>query len=223
MDALLRRRLMMQAGGAPTPPTPAPVFYDKLIFDGTAYIDTDISIAASSSISCAAGGETLKAAQRIFLIGNSTDGYWGVVLGGNTSNANGRQMLPYYDSTSQLSANLYLPFSNTSYNLFLTPKRIGWGNASYTFTKGSKHPTTGLPLGCNTNHNGQNFTGWMGNVRIFDSSAQNATTYNDLISYTPIYTLRPCTYEGEAGMWCVETSTFYGNTAGAGTLTVENS
>jgi hypothetical protein len=78
-------------------------------------------------------------------------------------------------------------------------------------------------LGDNASHSaGGKYTGRMSVFRIYGSDAQNATTYFELDNYPTLYTLRPCTCDGEAGMWCVETSTFYGNSAGAGTLSVIN-
>lgn len=54
MDALIRRRMMMELGGTPTPPTPLP--YDTEIEylegSGTQYIDTGIVISENDVINC---------------------------------------------------------------------------------------------------------------------------------------------------------------------------
>ena len=222
MDALLRRRAMMAAGGgSPTPPGPViePVFYDFLVFDGTAYILTNYVLPSDSSIKLLVGWETTKARQGIIqAYGESNGGSILAMLGNNTSSSR-RQMVCYYDSTSYLLASKYLNFTTTSYELFLTPNKFGWDNTSYSISKGSVHPTDGLRIGQDGT---QCFTGKMGTIYIYDSSAQNCSTASGFNSFTPVATFRPCTYNGAAGMWYVEGSTFFGNSAGSGTLSTEN-
>ena len=220
MDALMRRRQMMTAGGEP--PAPAPVFYDYLVFDGTAYIDTDIVPDANASYRVSLGDETIKATQRLFLVPAENNTQIGAIFGTGTTSSI-RQFSAYYGASSSVVSGKNLYFSVGRFTLFLTPKRFGWGSTSYTFTKGDNAPSGGIILGINTAHQGQPYSGKMSVFRIYGSDAQDATSASDLLdNYTPVYTLRPCTYLGEAGIWCEETSTFYGNTANAGTLTVEN-
>lgn len=219
MDALLRRRQMMLAGGSPIPPIPAGVvFYDWLVFDGTAYIETGITPPADASFLVRLGNETVKGSQRCFICPTQS-GYIGMNYANVTTS---RTFNIYYGQASAVSSNRTLAFSTTTYNFFLTPKRFGWGSTAYTITRGAENAASPLILGSNASHNGQPYTGAMGEFKTYGSDAQNVTNANDFSSYTPVYTLRPCTYNGEAGMWCVETSTFYGNTAGAGTLSVLN-
>lgn len=198
----------------------SPVFYSYLVFDGIAYIDTDILIPENGSIRFPCGYETTKGYQILFNNGGRIYAYL------NTStNSTRRAFSSAYDSSStQVSGTtLTLAWTYNSYSFFLTPKRIGFGTTSKTFTKGSSRPTTGLVIGQNAAHTGTPFTGRLtGHIRIYGSDAQNVTQDSNFSNYTPIYTLRPCTYNGEAGLWCVETNKFYGNTAGAGTLTATN-
>lgn len=204
-----------QAAGAEQP-----VFYDRLVFDGVAYIEVpDITPPTDFSFRVTLGGETLKATQRLFsFIG--TNGNFSAFLNSSTTNTN-RCFSIYYGSTSVLSNNRTIGFSYLEYNFFLTPKRFGWGTTSYTISKGTSVPSGGLYLGIFAN-GGQPYTGKMGVARIYGSDAQNVTNNSGFANYTPVYTLRPCTYKGEAGIWCIETNKFYGNSAGAGTLSVEN-
>ncbi len=198
----------------------SPVFYNHLEFDGTAYIDTDITPDALASYRVVLGWEKTKAAQRIFLTRSANSTLVGAILG-STTNSTRRYFTIYYGNTA--SSNRYLAWTYESFTFYLTPYKFGWGNTGYTFSKGSNAPTGGLILGSNPAHGGQAYTGKMSIFRIYGSDAQNATDATDLMdNYTPVYTLRPCTYNGEAGMWCVETNKFYGNTAGAGTLTASN-
>lgn len=222
MDTLLRRREMIASGATPTPPTPpGVVFYDKLVFDGTAYIDTDIIPDALASYRVILGNETTKAAQRYFAVQADNTTTIGIFLSSNTTSTN-RNFAVYYGASQAVSTNRNMNFSYATMALWMTPYKFGFGSNSYSFTKGSNAPVGGLVLGMNAGHTGQPFTGEMETFRVYGSDAQNVTSNTEFNSYTPAYTLRPCTYNGEAGMWCVETSTFYGNTAGAGTLSVEN-
>ena len=221
MDALLRRREMIAAiGGSPTPSI-QPVFYDRLVFDGTAYIDTDIVPPTDASFRVRIGGETLKATQRCFGLA-ATTGTIGMHLATNT-NSTTRYFNVYYGQSSTVWSGAGPSFNTSVYRFFITPQRVGWGSSTNNaFTKGAGTPSGGLKFGANTSHSGQAFTGVMETFEVFGDDAKEVTTYDGFGNYTPVYTLRPCTYNGEAGLWCVETSKFYGNTAGAGALSVTN-
>ena len=197
-----------------------PILYDRLVFDGTAHIQTDIFIPTDGSIKVTCGGETIKGAQGIVRADNGSGTAVVAVWMSNSTTSTTRKMVCRYNSTSTSTAR-NLNFSNTSYTLFMTPSKLGWGTSSYGITKGSSTPSTGLDIGGQANS--QTFTGYMQPFRIYGSDAKNCTTSSAFNNFTPVYTLWPCTYNGEAGLWCVETSKFYGNTAGAGTLTVANS
>ena len=207
---------MIAAGGSPTPP--GLVFHSRLIFDGTAYIDTNLLIPEDGSIRAQLGYETTKGTQVLFNAEGRSYAYL------NTStNTTQRCFSASYDSSSVLvsGTNLTLAWTYNTYTFFLTPKRAGVGSNSRTFTKGTSRPTTGLVVGQNAAHTSTPYTGVIReSIRIYGSDAQNCAVYSDFDSYTPVYTLRVCTYNGENGLWCVETSTFYGNSAGAGTLLV---
>lgn len=222
--AYLGSNLVYQKG-SPTPPVPViePVFYDYLIFDGTAYIDTDIIPDANASFRVNLGDETLKAAQRLFGLPAGSGVFTSVAYNSNTTSTD-RSFSVYYASSAALAYDKTLAFSSGRYNMFLTPKRFGWSTTIYTFTKGSGTPSGPLVIGSNASHSGQPYTGRIRyGFRVYGSDAQDATTPKDLLdNYTPTHTLLPCTYDGEAGLWCVETSKFYGNSAGSGQLTVAN-
>lgn len=198
----------------------APVFYDRLVFDGTAYIETDITPVNGDSFNVILGNETQKVAQRVFIMDGQYDTTFGLIYASATTSTN-RRMGVYYATTSNQSNRNYA-FSNTEYNFFLTPALYGWGTTSYTITKGNYSITSSLMLGTNVSHSGQAYTGRMGTFYVYGSDAAGVTTASGFSSYTPKYTLCPCTYEGEAGMWCVETGKFYGNSNSSGTLSVYN-
>jgi hypothetical protein len=214
--AYLGDDLVFSSASGPAPI--APEFYNYLYFDGTAYVNTDYYLPKLCSIRVSLGYESKKVAQRVFMA-NGSSAYISFIYGSATTSTN-RRINIYYGSTSNLSGVRNLSFSHTTFGFFLTPKCYGWGNSSYTISKGSGHPTDAFQIG--GWGSGQPFTGRMATIRIYGSDAQNVSSDDGFDSYTPVATFRPCTYNGDAGLWCVETSTFYGNTAGAGTLTVSN-
>lgn len=225
MDALLRRRAMIAAGGGepPTPPEPPTgvVFYDYLVFDGASYIDLDIIPSSGFSLAVMLGAETAKSEQRVFIATGASSANFGINYNSNT-NATNRSINVYYGKSSAVASNRNYAFSNTLYGFFLTPNRYGFNSTSYTISKGSYAPTVGFTLGGNPAHTGSPYTGRMGAFRIFGTDAQNVTTFDGFDTFTPTHTLRPCTFNGQAGMWCVETNTFYGNSSVTGTLSVIN-
>lgn len=193
-----------------------PVFHTYLVFDGDSGIETNISIPANGSLSVTLGNETQKVSQGVFGSGTTADGAIRHFLGGATTTTT-RNMVAFYDSTAYVDYQ-DLAFSSPIYALYMTPNGWGWGNAYHAYTKGNNHPTGNITFGISSNS--QRYTGQMQTFCVYGTDAQNATSSSEIKSYTPIATLRPCTYNGEAGLWHVEGNTFYGKTVGTGTLTV---
>ena len=213
---LIRRRGMMTTQGSGS----APEFHTYLVFDGTAYIETDIILPQDFSIRAAIGNEA-RYQQAIFSAYNGSNFVFALWMNSST-NINNRVFSVRYDSTSTLSSSSFLPWNKTRYNIYMTPFRFGYGfTVADDYTKGSVRPTSGLNIGRPLSTSTP-YTGKTGAFRIYDDAAKNADSYNYFDNYTPIYTLTPCIYNGEAGLWCNETSRFYGNTAGAGVLTVDD-
>lgn len=204
----------MQAQGSGS----APEFHTYLVFDGTAYIETDIILPEDFSIRVTIGNEA-RHQQAIFSAYNGSNFVFALWMNSSTNN-NHRVFSARYDSTSTLSSTSSLPFTTQRYSLFMTPLGFGYGNTvAVNYTKGSVRPTSGLNIGRPLS-TATPYTGKSGAIRIYDDAAKNANSYDYFDNYTPIYTLRPCLYNGEAGLWCEETNRFYGNTAGGGILTV---
>ena len=221
MDALLRRRAMIAAGGV-TPPEPPgePEFYDYLVFDGTAYITTDYVPTNGVSFLVRIGKETIKAAQRIYMCACSGSKYLGLNMNNSTTSTS-RYIAPYY--CGSVGTAHALAFSTATLNAFLTPSRMGWGSTSYSVTNGNATPTGGLILGMMPSYTGQPYSGIMSAFKVYGSDASGCSTASAFDNYTPIATFRPCIYNGKAGMWYVEGNKFWGNSAGSGTLSVTNS
>lgn len=206
------------AGAEPSPL----IFYARLIFDGTAYIETTYALPSNCSIRVSIGSETSKTAQQVFGAIGTNGGAIGLIYGGGT-NTTKRQPVPYYDSSSYIVSNKYLNWSYTGFGYFMTPSCFGWGDSASSYTKGSLHPDGGIQFGVfNTQSSTKKFTGKMGQIHIYGSDASGVTTFNGFDNYSPVATFRPCTYNGVPGLWYVEGSTFFGNSAGLGTLAVSN-
>lgn len=215
--AYLGSDLVFQKGG----PTPAPVFYDRLVFDGTAWILTNLVIPTDGSIRCTEGGETRKAQNLWYTDRGTGEGSIRLYWGGNT-NSGRIQPMPLYRSTSYLFNNKNYSTSATERGVFQTCKGMGFDTTNYTYTKGNLPAPNPLYIGGMEGSSVDPFTGYLKTVYIYDDTTQNVTTYSGFDNYTPVYTLRPCLYGGKAGLWCVETSAFFGNSAESGTLTVSN-
>lgn len=196
-----------------------PVFYNYLYFTRPAYIDTDYILPSLASFSTQLGHETVQAGtQRIFNVGSGSN-FIRVQYTSTTTASSGRRWSIYYGSSSNIGGSRTYAWSNTEFNFFLTPKRFGFGSNSYTITKGSGYPTVGFRFG----NDDYSYSGRMATFYVYDSSAQNATSYSALTAFTPVATFRPCTYGGKAGFWYVEGNKFFGNSASSGTLTASNS
>ncbi len=202
----------------------APVFYDYLVFDGTAYIDTDIVPSNDASFLGNFGTETLTgsgAGQRLFLVPATGSTQTGVIISPSQSTSTYRYFSMYYGSNA-LGGNRRNYWSTTRYDIFLTPNKFGYGGTVVNITRGGYVPAGALVIGQNAAHSGQAYTGRIKTFYVYGDDAKNVANVSGFANYTPVATLRPCTYNGEAGLWNVETSKFYGNTAGAGTLSVAN-
>lgn len=199
--------------------TPTPVFHSRLVFDGTAVIQTDLFIPSDGSIRFASlGNETEKKAQSVF---SSLDDENKIIIGmglHSTTTTTTRYFNVHYGSATANSTNRTLAFSYLTYSFFMTPYGFGIGDAFHSYTSGSSTPTKGLSFGSGSFQ--QKYLGTMGAVLVYGADAKNCQAYSDFNSYTSVYYLRPCTYLGKAGFWEVKTGRFFGNTAGAGQLTV---
>lgn len=221
MDLLLRRRMMMAQGiGAVSP-----VYYSYLVGDGVAYVDTGYTLPENASMAAMLGHETRKASQCMFAAGYEASGTTGIIMGGGT-NTSSRQFVAFYDSTAY-NGYTNLSFSYSEYGMWITPNRFGYGGVSKTFTKGSARPQYNLFVFAGINSGSSSyppFTGALvGDFCVYGPDAASVTNFDGFASFTPIATFRPCTYNGEAGLWYVEENRFCGNAAGSGSLIATNS
>ena len=196
--------------------------YSYIFYDGTAYIETDYVLPLNCSIRVGIADEQQHVAQQVFGASGSTGGWISHFLGGATDSTY-RQPVACYDSSSFIKpTDKKIRWQYTSYGYFMTPLRHGWGNTTYTYTKGNLHPDGPLCLGAAFNKSSIKSTARMSSFWVYDTSASACTTFTQFDNYTPIATFRPCIYNGKAGVWHVEEGKFFGNSASGGTLLVSN-
>lgn len=199
-----------------------PEFFSYLHFDGSSYIVTDIIPPADCSFRVRVR-EAMKSSQMYFECNGANSALFGIELN-NDTNTSMRAFTAFYGRSSTVVSGTTktLTWSGVpTYQLWLTCKRLGTGSTSVTFTKGNEIPSGGIVIGQSAGLNGVPYKGSMQQFRIYGDETQNVTTATDFSSYTPVITLRPCVFRGEAGMWYVEGNKFYGN-AGVGILTANN-
>lgn len=200
---------------------PVPEFHDYLVFDGTAFIDTDITVPENCSFVMNMGDEASRRQMRVIRV--NPGGADGAIYSHISSfRTDVRSMSYAYDSSSSLKTHNTPTGSRIAW--FMTPKRGGYGSQSLTYTKGDAHPLGGISLGGYTGDTSTSYYPYNGTIkylRVYGSDAQNETSASAISNnHTPIITLIPCLYGSRAGLWHVEGGKFYGNTAGAGTLSV---
>lgn len=218
MDALLRRRQMMLAGGTPPAPLPyTPVEYIET--DGTAYIDTGISGSIPRSFEMRItpmpvsseyyfAGVRVSASSRMYplLISSSkTAGY-----AFNSSAWNPTSIATSIDNRSPMDVRTHIRSGSQQIGI----KQAG--DSSYTnFSKTATGSfTTTLKIFLFTaNNNGSPLTSCAG-VRLHSVKIYVDSTYT-----TCYFDGQPCIYNGEYGLWDRISNTFFGNAAVSGAFT----
>ena len=214
MNPLLIRRRGMMASDSPE-------FHRYLVFDGTAYIDTDIVPNGNqNTFNVSIGHETVTSGVQHVYDFLTSNGRIRVSYGSATTPTT-RSVNAWYDNGVNSAVTMNVNFSISEYRMVLTPYRLFCYSYSSTLSSpGNGVVTSPIVLGAITGYSGQAFSGRMSRFRVYGPEAKNITIASQIDNYTPFITLHPCIYKGEAGMWYVQGNKFYGNTAGAGTLTV---
>ncbi len=199
----------------------APEFYPWLLFDGTAYIETDIIPWQDMSVTTGAGGEPNDGPSKYLLCYSATGGTKTRLFETSATNTTTAVWCNYYNSSSSLvSKDIYQYYPR--HDLFMTPKVIGFSSASNsTFTKGNGTPNGPIIFGATEVFTNM-YDGGLYTTKLYGSDAENVTSIAGFADYTPQIILRPCIYKGESGLWNVEQNKFYGNSAESGTLQAAN-
>lgn len=211
---LIRRRGMMASDDSPE-------FHKYLVFDGTAYIDTDIVPNGNqNTFNVSVSHETVTSGVQHVYDCLTSNGRIRVSYGSTTTPTT-RKVNAWYDNGAYSAITMDVNFSISSYRMILTPYRLFCYSYNGTLSgPGNGVITSPIVLGTITEHTGQAFSGRMTQFMVYGPEAKNITIASQIDNYTPFITLCPCIYKGEAGMWYVQGNKFYGNTAGVGTLTV---
>ena len=225
MDALLRRRAMIAAGGyvPPTPPTPyTPVDYIET--DGTAYINTGI-------VGTGARSATMKiliaeSASQIFLgVYPGADGRSTLFTMCAVSGSNKCYFGYYYFYSSDApsvgdSINNGTPFevqvSLKRYAQSLGVKQAG--ESSFTSYSKSQSSNTNSDYNMylfagNNPSDGTPIRNCVSGTRVYECKIYSDESYQTLV-----FNGVPCYYNGEYGLWDKVSDSFFGNAANSGTF-----
>lgn len=201
------RRLMMAAGGAPVEPAPeGVVWYKRLIFDSETTLNTGLSCYQSAY-------------------------EWEVKW---TRTIVQRDIWPFnkrnYGSNREMEIEVRQYYGPVSYAYFLYTNSRGTGIAA--------SPAIGVPSTFVVSRAaaGGDYTLTVGDVSTTQSSggqdydeplmmsagAKEVLSSIIRINGVEVQRLRPCTYNGEPGMWDTINDMFFGNASESGTFTVAN-
>ena len=217
-----------QTGSVSVTAVAAPVFFSKINLQGGAYIETDIMLPENFSMILVCDNANTGSTQGYGIIGCSgaTSGRFEL---NRNSLGNNFSKNYYYYGTDNYTGSLQLNTTDyPSWTPWMTPNKYGNGGATKTYTKGAGTPNGVLVVGKTSHAN--KYQGFFyassslngGCIKILGDYAQNAAGYEDLVSMAALYTLKPCVYNNEHGLWCLENNKFYGNTASVGTITCSN-
>ena len=203
----------------------APVFFDKINLQGGAYIETDIMLPENFSMMLVCDNANTGSTQGYGIIGCSGATSGKFELNRNSWGSNSSKNYYYYGTDNYTGS---MQLNTTDYprwTPWMTPNKYGNGGATKTYTKGAGTPNGVLVVGKTSHANKYqgSFYAYLngGCIKILGDYAQNAG-YEDLVSMAALYTLKPCVYNNEHGLWCLENNKFYGNTASVGTITCSN-
>ena len=224
MDALLRRRQMMLAGGSPTPPAPAePVAVDYIETDGTAYINTGVKGNAPMSVKLHDLVPVAPASGNTYVCGCRKDS-------GNTRLmfciiSSDKKAGPGYlgsvystDIDVSASVNNHTPMTvqckmKSGSQTFYVKQA---GQSSYT---SKTHSTSGANT---TNTDIYVFAvNWYGTASVSEAGTRIrvAQIYSDDSFGTLVFDGYACYYDGKYGLWDRVSDTFFGNAAESGAFT----
>ena len=164
---------------------PVPEFHDYLVFDGPAFIDTDITVPENCSFVMNMGDEASRRQMRVIRV--NPGGADGAIYSHISSfRTDVRSMSYAYDSSSSLKTHNSPTGSRIAW--FMTPKRGGYGSQSSTYTKGDAHPLGGISLGGYTGDTSTSYYPYNGTIkylRVYGSDAQNETSASAIRITTP--------------------------------------
>lgn len=194
------------------------VFYDKLVGDGVAYINTEYYPTSWDNVEWDADAPSVYnkyifgSKSSVYSIANlvysATQTYYNFKISGST--------LINEDNTKRQRRTLRIvDLGNGSYRREVADLDSGVANAIDTGWSGKDVvATNALRVFCSTTTAGANEKFYKGAIRsIIITDAKTGNT---------IMSLRPCIFAGEAGMWDEVGNKFYGNAATSGEFSVAN-
>lgn len=183
---------------------PVPVFYDKLIGDGVAYVKTDLLPTTTGTFY--AEFANVQEGCRVFYTTGS-GGYFQLIAKSSGSTDCGNASSGHIIMTKGI---LNLPRCVAIYPPTSMSVEDMDGNRILAYTGGTRLSTSRIKLSCK---NISFLYGAAGELYGFRGESSSG----DLL-----YKLRPCTYGRKVGLWDEVKGVFYGNAKADGTLTVAN-
>lgn len=203
------------------------VFYDKLVTDGTAVIQTDY-VATLNTVGLYLDGYMSEFTPNAHFLGSTA-----------SSSASGSSCRIYVSGSTNTAYRKYaygkIMTGSNPYALLPTGTVISDLKIRVTIDEAGNH-NVWAESGGQTGENSYTYTrSNLGSVplAIFALNYQSQDYRNNLpagsyirkveIEDTELGTLTyvPCTYGGEPGMWCLQKNEFYGNAAGSGAFSVD--
>lgn len=194
------------------------VFYDKLVGDGTAYINTEYYPTSWDNVEWDADAPSVYnkcifgCKSSVYSVANlvysATQTYYNFKISGST--------LINEDNTKRQRRTLRIvDLGNGSYRREVADLDSGVANVIDTGWSGNDVvATNALRVFCSITSAGANEKFYKGAIRSLVIT--DAKTGNTIMS------LKPCTFAGEAGMWDEVNGKFYGNAATGGEFSVAN-
>jgi len=198
----------------------SPVFHKYLIYNGSAYVDTGVSIPSRGSIYIEDCGYETTLGYQGYYRGNNGNNtrYIGVRASGST-NSTKRVMSCRYNSVTA-KTNKDVSWTTGHFDLWQTPLKLGIDDTYNTYSEGTTQDKGTLQIGIDYGSPARNFTGKHSDVYVYGDDAYSANLYTDRGNYTPVAVMKPCTYNGVAGLWITTTDNPDGYFAGASGLAV---
>lgn len=192
------------------------IFYEKLIGDGTAYIDTKhvpTTALKYICIDCISKEQNTNVAgcRNATTSNNNLSFYIGSLNRTATYSIFYRNIVNYnYGTTAENGWTIKVEEIETGYDVTTKAATLSSGSTR-SITKYTNVPNCSFHL-FSVNTNGKADTNGSGHLEMKRFELVDGSTSLHLV---------PCTYNGEAGMWDLVSQTFFGNAASSGQFTVE--
>ena len=203
------------------------IFYEKLVTDGVAWIITDYFPSAENTRGIRAKGNI-----PFNVTSGNNQGIYGVNSSTSVSSYRTFSQIAWFNGRTvvyakiQISSNPYNTHTGTTVNDFdvncyIDNDGLYHIESIINGTLVTYKPSSHTSLGVATYGLGIFADNKRGVADTHCSSGVSISKFEIEDAELGTLTYVPCTYNGEAGLWCLQTETFFGNAASSGQFTVE--